>query len=418
MRFAQGSSRSAAGGRRMAVDGGGGAASRPADIASEAEEFGSAHTDRATTSEIGIGLREGEVEGVETTASVEERLGRSGQGGEPPSGAADRLEPQDDQDGDGRRGRLGGGSTGAGEEENQHKKEEKGDGEREKEKEENGRRHLLNVHSEESAASGDVTGSAGVGPGAATSGPAGTESIDDRGGIGQEEPVPRRRPTAARGDPRPGTRATGWSLSKAATKPSGVDGGGGGFHSSAAGASSGDATATAGVRRRRGVTATTTSGGWMRKPTPQQTAAADGAGTAAHAEHLPRAGAPPPPRGEVNVWRPWARHGAAAPPSAARVGSGGDGAVQAMSVVGVAGAGSESAVVAEGEGGGGAAPDASAASPGAVTGAGKGKVRRMRWEPKYLTVKAVFFLFYSSLGAIMPYLPVYYHSLGIPDRQA
>jgi len=40
----------------------------------------------------------------------------------------------------------------------------------------------------------------------------------------------------------------------------------------------------------------------------------------------------------------------------------------------------------------------------------------MRWEPKYLTVKAVFFLFYSSLGAIMPYLPVYYHALGIPDK--
>lgn len=38
------------------------------------------------------------------------------------------------------------------------------------------------------------------------------------------------------------------------------------------------------------------------------------------------------------------------------------------------------------------------------------------WKPKYMTVKAVFFFFYSSLGAIMPYLPVYYHSLALSDR--
>ncbi|CAM9093496.1 unnamed protein product [Ascophyllum nodosum] len=43
--------------------------------------------------------------------------------------------------------------------------------------------------------------------------------------------------------------------------------------------------------------------------------------------------------------------------------------------------------------------------------------RKWKWKPKYLAVKAVFFLFYSSLGAIMPYLPVYYHSLALPDRQ-
>ena len=42
--------------------------------------------------------------------------------------------------------------------------------------------------------------------------------------------------------------------------------------------------------------------------------------------------------------------------------------------------------------------------------------RKWKWKPKYLAVKAVFFLFYSSLGAIMPYLPVYYHSLALPDR--
>lgn len=29
-------------------------------------------------------------------------------------------------------------------------------------------------------------------------------------------------------------------------------------------------------------------------------------------------------------------------------------------------------------------------------------------------VKLLFFLFYGSLGSVMPYLPVYYHSLGIP----
>jgi len=36
---------------------------------------------------------------------------------------------------------------------------------------------------------------------------------------------------------------------------------------------------------------------------------------------------------------------------------------------------------------------------------------------KYLVVKIVLFLYYGSLGAIMPYLPVYYHSLGITDKK-
>lgn len=30
------------------------------------------------------------------------------------------------------------------------------------------------------------------------------------------------------------------------------------------------------------------------------------------------------------------------------------------------------------------------------------------------TVKVLFLLFYGSLGSVMPYLPVYYHSLGLP----
>jgi MFS family permease len=34
-----------------------------------------------------------------------------------------------------------------------------------------------------------------------------------------------------------------------------------------------------------------------------------------------------------------------------------------------------------------------------------------------VTVKLLFLLFYGSLGAVMPYLPVYYHSLGLPDKQ-
>mmetsp|Transcript_3365 Transcript_3365/g.4736 ORF Transcript_3365/g.4736 Transcript_3365/m.4736 type:complete len:497 (-) Transcript_3365:419-1909(-) len=36
---------------------------------------------------------------------------------------------------------------------------------------------------------------------------------------------------------------------------------------------------------------------------------------------------------------------------------------------------------------------------------------------KYLVVKIVLFLYYGSLGSLMPYLPVYYHSLGIPDKK-
>ncbi|CAM9625674.1 unnamed protein product [Chrysoparadoxa australica] len=42
-------------------------------------------------------------------------------------------------------------------------------------------------------------------------------------------------------------------------------------------------------------------------------------------------------------------------------------------------------------------------------------VRAIKIE--YLEVKALYFLFYGSLGALMPYLPVYYHSLGISDRR-
>jgi hypothetical protein len=32
------------------------------------------------------------------------------------------------------------------------------------------------------------------------------------------------------------------------------------------------------------------------------------------------------------------------------------------------------------------------------------------------TVKLLFLLFYGSLGSVMPYLPVYYHSLGLPGK--
>ncbi|CAM9812645.1 unnamed protein product, partial [Hapterophycus canaliculatus] len=124
----------------------------------------------------------------------------------------------------------------------------------------------------------------------------------------------------------------------------------------------------------------------------------------------PRAGAPRPPRGEVHVRRPWGRHGAAAPagasyPSVGGVGRGdaGDGGRGVAGSTPAAGSEQTSAP------GGGAS--------GAVGAGGEAKALRMRWQPKYLTVKAVFFLFYSSLGALMPYLPVYYHALGIPDRR-
>ncbi|CAM9687859.1 unnamed protein product [Discosporangium mesarthrocarpum] len=53
---------------------------------------------------------------------------------------------------------------------------------------------------------------------------------------------------------------------------------------------------------------------------------------------------------------------------------------------------------------------------GAEGAGGKGSSWVVRLTPKYVTVKVLFFLFYSSLGAVMPYLPVYYHSLGISDR--
>lgn len=168
--------------------------------------------------------------------------------------------------------------------------------------------------------------------------------------------------------------------------------------------------ATAVRKRRRTATTKVASGGWTKKPVPPEEPGATGnrAVTGSRPNNLPRAGAPRPPRGEVRVWRPWGRHGAAAPSGA-----------------GV----SDNGVVVEGTAapGGGVAAGATAAAgsevvavvgqeAGADEVVGKAKAKRMRWEPKYLTVKAVFFLFYSSLGAIMPYLPVYYHSLGIPDR--
>ncbi|CBN78339.1 conserved unknown protein [Ectocarpus siliculosus] len=171
-----------------------------------------------------------------------------------------------------------------------------------------------------------------------------------------------------------------------------------------------DVKGTTAVRkRRRTATPKVASGGWTRKPAPPEEPGATGipAVTGSRPNDPPRAGAPRPPRGEVRVWRPWGRHGAVA----------------------ASGAGvSDSGNVVEGTAapGGGVAAAATGSEVVAVVGqeaaggdevVGKAKAKRMRWEPKYLTVKAVFFLFYSSLGAIMPYLPVYYHSLGIPDRR-
>jgi MFS transporter, PPP family, 3-phenylpropionic acid transporter len=37
------------------------------------------------------------------------------------------------------------------------------------------------------------------------------------------------------------------------------------------------------------------------------------------------------------------------------------------------------------------------------------------WRPKYVTVKLLYLLYYASLGAVMPYLPVYFQSLGMTD---
>lgn len=62
------------------------------------------------------------------------------------------------------------------------------------------------------------------------------------------------------------------------------------------------------------------------------------------------------------------------------------------------------------------APGGGSAGAGDTTLMVKTKKGRIRWQPKYVMVKAVFFFFYSSLGAIMPYLPVYYHALSLPDR--
>lgn len=170
-----------------------------------------------------------------------------------------------------------------------------------------------------------------------------------------------------------------------------------------------DVKGTTAVRkRRRTATPKVASGGWTRKPAPPEEPGATGnpAVTGSRPNDLPRAGAPRPPRGEVRVWRPWGRHGAVAASGAGVSDTGGvvEGTAAPGGGVAAAAAGSEVVAVVREEAAGGDEV------------VGKAKTKRMRWEPKYLTVKAVFFLFYSSLGAIMPYLPVYYHSLGIPDR--
>ncbi|KAG5181377.1 major facilitator superfamily domain-containing protein [Tribonema minus] len=41
----------------------------------------------------------------------------------------------------------------------------------------------------------------------------------------------------------------------------------------------------------------------------------------------------------------------------------------------------------------------------------------LAWRPKYIIVKVLFLLYYASLGVVMPYLPVYYHSLGHGNRR-
>ncbi|CAN0522719.1 unnamed protein product, partial [Ectocarpus sp. 8 AP-2014] len=170
-----------------------------------------------------------------------------------------------------------------------------------------------------------------------------------------------------------------------------------------------DVKGTTAVRkRRRTATPKVASGGWTRKRAPPEEPGATGipAVTGSRPNDLPRAGAPRPPRGEVRVWRPWGRHGAVAASGAGDSDNGNVVEGTAAPGGGVAAAATGSEVV--------AVIGQEAAGSDEVVG--KAKAKRMRWEPKYLTVKAVFFLFYSSLGAIMPYLPVYYHSLGIPDR--
>lgn len=137
---------------------------------------------------------------------------------------------------------------------------------------------------------------------------------------------------------------------------------------------------------------------------------------------LPRAGAPSPPRGQVSVRRPWARCGAH-PPRQIADGVGEMGAYRKQP------SGDVSAFTSRARDAlnphrvnfpgnrAASAPGGGDAGAGAGAGAGAaGKAKRLRWQPTYLTVKAVFFLFYSSLGAIMPYLPVYYHSLNLKDR--
>ncbi|CAN0314146.1 unnamed protein product, partial [Ectocarpus sp. 12 AP-2014] len=171
-----------------------------------------------------------------------------------------------------------------------------------------------------------------------------------------------------------------------------------------------DVKGTTAVRKkRRTATPKVASGGWTRKPAPPEEPGVTGnpAVTRSRPNDLPRAGAPRPPRGEVRVWRPWGRCGAVAASGAGVSDNGGvvEGTAAPGGEVAAAATGSQVVAVVGQEAAGGDEV------------VGKAKAKRMRWEPKYLTVKAVFFLFYSSLGAIMPYLPVYYHSLGIPDRR-
>lgn len=139
---------------------------------------------------------------------------------------------------------------------------------------------------------------------------------------------------------------------------------------------------------------------------------------------FPRAGAPPPPRGKIIILRPWGRSGASAPRQKDAGSSGmstGGGLGREPEFVNnehrqvvTSGISISGTQVASGN------VPAPAGAGVARVAAGEGATtvtkRSVRWQPRYLTVKAVFFLFYSSLGAIMPYLPVYYHNLGIPDR--
>eukprot|EP00752_Nemacystus_decipiens_P005674 g5135.t1 len=433
-RFAQDSSSSSsvisisshtAAARNMSQSGVGVPTPRPAGIGAEVEEAGRVvHRDRIIAAKLGADLRERKNgDGAGTKAPVEDRFGRGGQGQGAMLSAAVRLEAQEGEDG--RRGKKRVDSPGLG----LHQKEDEDQrGDKGESAGESDQRRLCADSEGVAKSAGDgtaVAAAAGAAPGDVW----GQKPLESRGSGEQEGLASAQaiKPTAAAREVPPSGRrlsAGGSPMAAAGSSDVGRDGGGdgnaGALRFSAVGVtSSGGATTT--VRRRRAANETkkSASGGWKRNPVPR--VAPNGAGAVAHAEYLPRAGAPPPPRGEINVWRPWGRHGAAALPSTAGAGGGSNGAEAAVTpVVGIIGAGGDVAAAAvavtegeRGREGGGEGGDAAAGE-----GAGKGgKVRRMRWEPKYLTVKAVFFLFYSSLGAIMPYLPVYYHTLGIPDRR-